>query len=157
MAFFQSLPKIHDRGWGSEQKSIWKLTALRFLKVKTFVLRPQSDKAHAELRFLYQSVYQPPWSAFRHSWIPPQESTWTPPPATVYCCLQRTLTWVLELFFSLRRFRHIMSEIAQKRLSFFVFRHFFLNLEFFPFLYSLPLAYLFRHYDRFDLLFIGYF
>jgi len=32
----------------------------------------QSDKAHAELCLLYQSVYQSPCSAFRYSWIHPK-------------------------------------------------------------------------------------
>jgi len=57
----------------------WKL--LRFLKAH--VLWPQSDKAHVQLRLLYQSVYQFLCSNFGHSWIPPQ-GTWTSSPAAVY-------------------------------------------------------------------------
>jgi len=60
------------------------LIALRYLKV--LVLWPQSDKGHAELRLLYQSVNQSPCSVFRHSWIPLQ-GTWTSRPAAVYCRL----------------------------------------------------------------------
>ena len=52
--FFQSFPEIHNHRWRSEQKLISKLTALRCLKAP--VLWPQSDKAHAELRLLHQSL-----------------------------------------------------------------------------------------------------
>jgi len=34
------------------------------------VLWPKSEKAHAQLPLLNQSVYQSPCSVFRHSWIP---------------------------------------------------------------------------------------
>jgi len=44
--FFQSSPKIHDHRWGSEQRPIEKLKALRALKAP--VLSPRSNKAHAE-------------------------------------------------------------------------------------------------------------
>jgi len=54
--FFQSLPKIHDHRWGSAQRPIEKLKALRSLKAP--VLSPWSNKAHAESRLLYQSAYQ---------------------------------------------------------------------------------------------------
>ena len=52
------LPNNHNHSYGSEQRHVWKLRALRCLK--TPVLLPQSTKAHAELRLLYQSVYQSP-------------------------------------------------------------------------------------------------
>jgi len=42
-----------------------------------------SNKAHAELHLLHQSVYQSLCFHFCHSWIPPQR-TWTSPPAAVY-------------------------------------------------------------------------
>jgi len=44
--FFQSSPTIHDHRWGSEQRPIEKLKALRSLKEP--VLSPRSSTAHAE-------------------------------------------------------------------------------------------------------------
>jgi len=70
ITLFQTLSKIHDHRWGSEQRPIWKLTVLR--RLKTPVFWPQRDQAHAEQPSPYQSVYQPHCSAFRHSWISPQ-------------------------------------------------------------------------------------
>jgi len=57
-----------------------KLKVLHSLKAP--VSSPRSSKAHAELRLLYQSVYQPLFSDFRHSWTPPQ-GTWMSPPSAV--------------------------------------------------------------------------
>ena len=54
--FFQSSSEIHDHRWGSEQRPILKLKVLRSLKAP--VSSPGIYKAHAELRFLYQFVYQ---------------------------------------------------------------------------------------------------
>jgi len=82
----QSPPKIHDNRWRSEQKPIYKMKVLRYLKAP--VSSPRSNNAHAELRLLFQSVYQSFCSDFHHSWISPQ-GTWTSPPAAVYF---RTLT-----------------------------------------------------------------
>ena len=79
--FFQSSPKIHDHRWGSEQRPIYKLKALRSLKAP--VSSPRSNKAHAKVCLFYQHVYQSLCSDFRLSWIPPQ-GTWTSPPAAVY-------------------------------------------------------------------------
>ena len=55
-SIIQPLLKISDHRWGSKQKPIWKLTALRFLKAS--VSSPQTDKAHTELCLVYQSMYQ---------------------------------------------------------------------------------------------------
>jgi len=54
ITLFWSLSKVNDRRWGSGQRPISKLKALRCLKVP--VLSPQSDEAHAELSLIYQSV-----------------------------------------------------------------------------------------------------
>ena len=54
---------------GEEQRPIWKLTAFRSLKAP--VSQRRSNKTHAELHLLYQSVYQSLCSDFRHSWIQP--------------------------------------------------------------------------------------
>ena len=54
IAFFQSSPKNHGHRWGSQQRPIYKLKALRSLKAP--VSSTRSNKAHAELRLLYQSV-----------------------------------------------------------------------------------------------------
>jgi len=51
------------------KKDRFKNLKLKSLKVP--VSQPRSNKAHAELRLLYQSVYQSLCSDFRHSWIPP--------------------------------------------------------------------------------------
>jgi len=61
IAFFQ--PLVTGHRWGSDQRPIKKQTALRCLKAVT--LSPQSDKAQAELRLLYQSVNQPAYSSTR--------------------------------------------------------------------------------------------
>jgi len=53
-------------------KTDLKLTALRCLKAPD--LSSQSDKIHAKLRLLYQSVYQSPCSAIRHLCILPQST-----------------------------------------------------------------------------------
>ena len=54
---------LHHR-WGLVQRLVWKLTALCYLQAPA--LSPQSDKAHAEVRWLYPSVYQPLRFACRH-------------------------------------------------------------------------------------------
>ena len=79
--FFQPSPKIYGHRWGSEQKQILKLKALRSLKSP--VSQPLCHKAHAELRLLYQSVHRSICSDIRHSWIPFQ-GAWTSPPAAVF-------------------------------------------------------------------------
>ena len=58
IAFFQSLARIHDYRWGSEQR----LTALRCLK--TPVLWSRSLEVHAILCLLHQVAYQYPCSIF---------------------------------------------------------------------------------------------
>ena len=70
----------HSR-WGSEQRPIKKLKALRCLKA--FVLWPHNDKAHSKPHLLYQFVYQSPCSAFRHSWIRLQD-TWPVDPEQAF-------------------------------------------------------------------------
>jgi len=67
------------------------MAALRCLKAP--VSSTQSNKIHAELRLLYQSVYQSLCSHFRHSWIPPQ-GTWTSSPVAVYF---RTLAEYIDM------------------------------------------------------------
>ena len=63
--------------------------AIRNLKASVFW--PRNDKAHAELRLFYQSVYQPP--AFRHSWALSQ-GTWSSRPTAVYCHLLVAYTYL---------------------------------------------------------------
>ena len=61
---FQPLLKIHHNRWGSEQRPIWKLTALRCLTAS--VLWPQSDRAHANC---FATPVHVPICVFYHSQI----------------------------------------------------------------------------------------
>jgi len=76
--------KIHHHRRVSEQRPILKMTASRWFK--TSILWPQSGNADAGLRFLHQSVYQSPCSAFRHLWIPPQDTSTSLPAAVPLTC-----------------------------------------------------------------------
>ena len=63
-----------DRNKDLQLCGVWKIP----------VSSPRSGEANAQLRLLSYSVYQPPCSAFRHSWIPLHCSTMVRP-APVYC------------------------------------------------------------------------
>ena len=78
IVFVMSLPRLMTIGWDRNKDlqlcGVWKIP----------VSSPRSGEANAQLRLLSYSVYQPPCSAFRHSWIPLHCSTMVRP-APVYC------------------------------------------------------------------------
>jgi len=61
------LSKIHDHGWEDRNNDRFKFKHRQLCGFRNDpVLWPQSDKAHAELCLLDQSVYKSPCSAIRH-------------------------------------------------------------------------------------------
>jgi len=84
-----------------------KLKGFRCLKVAAFW--PQINKAHGELRLRYQPVNQAPSSAFRHSWIPPQDA-WTSELSAVYCRL-------FEGYTALSFWRYVIARSFYRQLS----------------------------------------
>jgi len=93
---FQPLLKIHYHTWDRNKDrfinwqlcSVWKLPLCDHNRV---------HRDNAELRLLYQSVYQYLCSTCRHSWIPPQ-GTWTSRPVAMSSrTLQHTLLGFLEI------------------------------------------------------------